>query len=92
MVYKICQIKNIILQVKYINKVCTRVYDCICSKRNDNLRKQTKRLVYTRFELCIKLKMGILRKYLININLFINLMENRSHFQRIYNTAAKVNV
>lgn len=55
---------------------------------------KTKRLVYTRFELCIKLKMGIhvLRKYLININLFINLMENRSHFQRIYNTAAKVNV
>lgn len=53
---------------------------------------KTKRLDYTRFELCIKLKMGILRKYLININLFINLMENRSHFQRIYNTAAKVNV
>lgn len=55
---------------------------------------KTKRLVYTRFELCIKLKMGIhvLRKYLININLFIKLMENRSHFQRIYNTAAKVNV
>lgn len=53
---------------------------------------KTKRLDYTRFELCIKLKMGILRKYLININLFINLMESRSHFQRIYNTAAKVNV
>lgn len=53
---------------------------------------KTKRLDYTRFELRIKLKMGILRKYLININLFINLMENRSHFQRIYNTAAKVNV
>lgn len=53
---------------------------------------KSKRLDYTRFELSIKLKMGILRKYLININLFINLMENRSHFQRIYNTAAKVNV
>lgn len=51
---------------------------------------KTKSLDYTRFELCMKLKMGILKKYLIN--LFINLMENRSHFQRIYNTAAKVNV
>lgn len=30
------------LQVKYINKVCTRVYDCICSKRNNNPRKQNK--------------------------------------------------
>lgn len=30
------------LQVKYINKVCTRVYDCICSKQNNNLRKQNK--------------------------------------------------
>lgn len=46
------------------------------------LENKIKRLVYIRFELCIKLKMGIyvLRKYFININLFINLMENRFYF------------
>lgn len=45
-----------------------------------NLENKIKRLDYIRFELCIKLKMGILRKYFININLFINLMENRFYF------------